>query len=222
MKGFSIVGTDTEVGKTLIGGLIAAHFRDLGYRVGVFKPVESGVDDGWFLKKMSGDPAPIEEIVVYSLKYPVAPYVSSIKEGIHIDRKKILDVFRKRLGEYDVMICEGAGGLYVPISEDFMVSDLVVDFKFPAIVVTRSNLGAINHTLLTVKALRNLGVEIIGVVINHLKKDIGLAEKSLRSVLERFLDVDILGEFFYLESDPFSRDSLLKFRSSIDLEKLGA
>lgn len=217
MRGLFVVGTDTEVGKTIFGSLLASCLRGRGIRVGVFKPVESGVEDAKRLKEASGDPAPLDHIVVYSLKYPVAPYVSALEEGVKIEKEKIFRVFRERVAMYQFFICEGAGGLFVPIWKDLMVSDLVKGFGLPVVVVARSNLGAINHTVLTVKALKGMGVEVKGVVINHLKKNLGLAERSLKKVLSELLDVDIVGEIPYLED---GLGEVGVFEKSVDIEKL--
>ncbi len=216
MKGVFIVGTDTEVGKTLIGGLLAKYFKEKGLSVGVYKPVESGVSDGRFLKDMSGDPAPIEEIVLYSLSYPVCPFVSAELEGVKIERSRILDTFRKRVPVYDFFICEGAGGLMVPLGDGFMVSDLVVDFGLPVLVVTRSSLGAINHTILTVEKLLSMGVDVAGVVINHITGGSGIPERTLKDVLSRFLTVDIAGELPYLGKGFSMDDAYAAFLGGID------
>ncbi|HUU51109.1 MAG TPA: dethiobiotin synthase [Nitrospinota bacterium] len=206
MKGIFVTGTDTWVGKTVIAGGIAAALKDEGIDVGVMKPIESGcrvVDgrkiptDTLFLKVMAGTNDPLELINSYSLEKPLAPSVAAKREGIEIDADKILSDYKKLKGRHKFLIVEGLGGLMVPIKKGFFVSDLIKLMKLPALVVTRANLGTINHTLLTVNHATHLKIKVFGVIINHLSKDRGLAEKTNPGVLKELLGVPIIGDFPY-------------------------
>ncbi len=222
MKGIFVVGTDTGVGKTLVAGILCRFFKKAGLKVGACKPVETGgVEDGRFLKYASDDPSPIEDVVFYNLDEPVCPYVASKLSGVSVYRGDILSRFKEKLRKYDVVICEGAGGLMVPVGDGFTILDVVRDFGLPALVVTRSSLGAINHTLLTVERLLLENVPVIGVVINHMRKHMGLAEKTLKDVLSKVLQVDIVGELPYLGEGVSLKvlDSLERF---LDMERLSS
>jgi dethiobiotin synthetase len=206
MKGIFVTGTDTWVGKTVIAGGIAAALKDEGIDVGVMKPIESGcslVDgrkiptDALFLKVMAGTNEPLELINSYSLEKPLAPFVAAKREGIEIDADKILSDYKKLKERHKFLIVEGVGGLMVPIKKGFFVSDLIKLMKLPVLVVTRANLGTINHTLLTVNYATHLKIRVFGVIINHLSKDRGLAEKTNPRVLKELLGVPIIGDFPY-------------------------
>lgn len=206
MRGIFVTGTDTGVGKTIIAGGIAGALRDRGIDVGVMKPVESGCmvvegrkipSDALFLKVMAGINDPIELINSYSLEKPLAPSVTAEREGIEIDTDKILSDYKKLKKRHKFLIVEGVGGLMVPIKKGFFVSDLIRLMKLPILVVIRANLGTINHTLLTVNHANHLKISVFGVIINHLSKDDGLAEKTNPGVLKELLNIPIIGDFPY-------------------------
>jgi dethiobiotin synthetase len=184
-KGIFITGTDTGVGKTLVSGGLAACLRLRGLRVGVMKPAESGCPrrggvpfprDGSFLKHMASCREPLERIVPYRLSHPLAPGVAAAMEGVEIDVSLIHALYREFLSRYDITILEGAGGILVPFARDLFVLDLIKRLEVPVLLVTRRDLGTINHTLLTLASLRRAGVPVIGWVMNHqhAKRDIAV------------------------------------------------
>lgn len=217
MNGIFVTATDTETGKTIVAGHIAAAIRSLGHDVGVMKPVASDCvcrknlvtgeekfisEDAELLVKLSGSTDPLEEIAPLCFREPLAPMPAA-----EIERKPVeLDLVRQawtRLGaRHDFMVVEGIGGVMVPITADYYLLDMIVEFGLPALVVTRTGLGTLNHTILTVNTLRAKGVEVAGIVMNECKPaEDSLAEKTNPAVLEKCLDLPVICTIPHLQ-DP--------------------
>ncbi len=178
---FVVTGTDTGVGKTVVAAMLVA-----GLRSSYWKPVQSGLDettDTEMVQTMSGlaDGCTLAE--VYRLRTPISPHASAALDGIVIDRQRLrLPEVKGRL------IVEGAGGLMVPINDRILLIDVIRDWGLPVLLVARSRLGTINHTLLSLAALRAYGIEVLGVVLN------GPADKVSRRAIEHFGEVRVLAE----------------------------
>ncbi|MBI3584045.1 MAG: adenosylmethionine--8-amino-7-oxononanoate transaminase [Nitrospinae bacterium] len=201
-KGVFITGTDTGVGKTVVSAGLALSLRHKGLDVGVMKPIQSGDrGDTEFLIKVSGVKDEIELVNPCYFKKPLAPLTASKIEGVKINITAIKNAFDELCKRHDIVIVEGIGGLFVPLTEDYFVSDLILELNIPIIIVSRPNLGTINHTLLTVKHARESGIDIIGVIFNETKKKKkGLAEKTNPSIIEKLSGVPILGTLPYIQS----------------------
>lgn len=176
-KAFFLTGTDTGVGKTFFGASLAAALRDAGYRVGVFKPVESGAGleagrkvpaDALLLAEAAGCTLDLDLICPYALREPLAPSEAAKMEGVIIDPARIFDAFYAVADASDVVLVEGAGGLLCPLYETWTVLELMRQLNWPAINVVGSKLGAVNHTLLTERVLLDESVGLMGHVINNL------------------------------------------------------
>jgi dethiobiotin synthetase len=166
---YFVTGTDTGVGKTYVTSLLAEHLKEAGKKVGVFKPIESGVEsehtpDYKILAQAAAD----VEKPFYTFKKPLAPLIASKMDNIEIDIKKIKNFIEKDEKKYDIYFVEGAGGLFVPINEKYMIIDLIQMLDFEVIIVGRTSLGTVNHTLLTVEALEKRGVKIKGIILNEI------------------------------------------------------
>lgn len=203
MKGIFITGTDTSVGKTYVAAGIVRTLRQQGVDVGVMKPVETGCDaaeaglvpaDASRLMDAAGVDDPLELVNPYSLALPLAPYVAAVIENVNIDKGVILSCFKTLSERHEFMIIESAGGIMVPIVQDYLYLDLASDMGLPALIVARPGLGTINHTLLTVSVLKSRGVKTVGVVINQSEdRGFGLAEKTSPAVIERLSGLPVLG-----------------------------
>lgn len=193
MPGIFVTGTDTGVGKTFVTLLLA---RTLGIDVGIMKPISCGPDkdnDAIYLKKQLKLDDPLDLINPIRLKYPLSPYASAKLQKKKINIKKIFTAYKKLGGKYDLVLVEGVGGALVPIFEDYFVADLIKDMKIPAIVVARAGLGTINHTLLTIEALKKRKVPILGIVLNGFSaKSHDISEKSNADVIEKLSGVPII------------------------------
>ncbi|MEA3370654.1 MAG: dethiobiotin synthase [Campylobacterota bacterium] len=166
-KRIFITATNTDIGKTYTSKLILKEFASRGLRVGAIKLIETGVDDFApdaetlleTLKELN--PAfkdiKVQDIVPITYKLPAAPYVSS--NNTPLDLPKLNAAVQKLEALCDVLIIEGAGGLYVPVDENYMMIDLIEYFEAPAVLVTHCVLGCINDTLLSSKALQSRGIK---------------------------------------------------------------
>ncbi|MGH7929640.1 MAG: dethiobiotin synthase, partial [Candidatus Binatia bacterium] len=123
-KGVFITGTDTGVGKTFFACALAAYLKDLGYKIGVMKPAETGCDagdgkiaplDALALKEASGCDLPLEKICPYQFREPLAPSVAAEREGRQIDINRLMDAYHEISSAHDITLVEGAGGLMVPL-----------------------------------------------------------------------------------------------------------
>ena len=172
-----IVGTGTDIGKTFVSGGIVSVLNQKGMDVGYFKPVQSGVSkekseelsDVDFIKKISGLKQDAKDMNAYSFEEPLSPHLAARREKISVDRKLIIEKYELLKTRYDYMVVEGAGGVIVPILEDYYIYDLIKDMKASVVVVADSIVGTINQTCLTVDFLKRQGIEISGIVINRYK-----------------------------------------------------
>jgi dethiobiotin synthetase len=201
-KGIFITGTDTGVGKTLIAGAVAKIISQSGKRVGVFKPVATGCrktkaglvsEDAEFLKRCTNTELGLEIINPMKFAKPAAPFACEKAENRKTDLKKIADAYKKICRESDFVIVEGIGGIKVPITAQIDVLKLAKAFKLPVVIVARSKLGTINHTLLTIDVVRRAGLSLAGVVINgYDEKTKDFAEKTNARIIEKLGKVKIL------------------------------
>lgn len=229
MRDYFITGTDTGVGKTLVGGGIAGALRLSGKNVGVFKPVESGChaglpEDAVFLKQISGCAESLEKICPFRMNNPLAPGVAAAIEGIVPDMDRIQSLFQQMRKRYQPVLVEGAGGMMVPVSGDFLTSDLIKMLGLPVIIVSRLSLGTINHTLLTVAYALSQGIEIAGIVLNQVSREAGLAERTNPEVIRKFSKVPVLGPVPFVPEEKRTDQKYIVevVRNSIDLSRLTA
>lgn len=198
-NGLFITGTDTGVGKTLVSAGIARFLLNRGISVGVFKPVASGgmvSEDGKLLQTAARLPhSAYHEIVPVHYRQPLAPWVASWTEG-KIDLAKIEKAYRKAKASCDFLVVEGVGGIQVPITQDFFVTDWMIKWKLPVLVVIRAGLGTINHTLLTVEALQKRKIKVLGVLVNGYTGK-GIAEQTNEKALKKLLKVPVYGPLKY-------------------------
>lgn len=176
-----ITGTDTGIGKTLVSAVITAGRN--GY---YWKPIQSGLEDmtdtEW-VRSVTGLPDTHFLKEAYRLNSPLSPHISAELDGISID-PDLINLPDKN----EPLVIEGAGGVMVPINADFFMLDLMKKLCLPVLVVARSGLGTINHTLLTVDTLKRSGLEVIGVVMN------GPVNQGNRKSIERLGQVRVVAE----------------------------
>jgi dethiobiotin synthetase len=139
----------------------------------------------------------VNEINPVWLRTPAAPYTASLIENRMIDLDLIRESFSKARREHESLIVEGAGGWLVPISRDYYVADLAAEFNLPVAVVVANRLGALNHALLTVSAVRARGLECAGLILNHPSPEEDIATTTNRGVLEEFAGAPVLFEIAY-------------------------
>jgi len=196
MPGIFITGTDTGSGKTYVTALLAKYLISQGIDVGVMKPIAAGPvkdNDALYLKKTLKLKDPLELINPVHLKLPLAPYVAAARLKSRINFNAIHKAFGKLSKAHDLILVEGIGGVLVPITQDYFVADLIKDLKLPALIVARAGLGTINHTLLTIEALKRRKITISGIIMNGYRgKD--LSEKSNAEAIEKISKVPVLAK----------------------------
>ena len=197
-KGIFVTGTDTGVGKTVVTAAIAWNLTQAGKRVALMKPVQtgtivSGPTDIEFVQKVLGADYSLDVSCPYMFSDPVAPLVASMLVGERIDIKKIKDSYSRLSSDNDFVIVEGAGGLLVPILEDYFMSDLALDLDLPVLIVTRPNLGTLNHTFLTLESAKKRGLDVAGIVISNFPWDPGLPEQTNPELIFSMTGDNILG-----------------------------
>ena len=202
IPGLIVTGTDTEVGKTVVAGAIGNWFRRLGFRVAVCKPVATGCprrreglvsEDAEFLAHFADARFPLDVICPQCFAEPLAPAVAAQRAGRPVDWELIDRSIAHMCGQSDVMIVEGVGGLMVPMDDRHTFRDVAQWLKLPAVVVARPGLGTINHTLLTVAALRQAGIPVAGVVVNRYPaENASIAEETNPKAIEKWGKVPVL------------------------------
>ncbi len=202
IPGLLVTGTDTGIGKTVIAGAIARRLKLQGSRVAVCKPCGSGCvhrreglvsEDAEFLAHCADSPHPLHVICPQCYAEPLAPGVAGPRANEPLD----WDVIQRAIDEMsrgsDVMIIEGIGGIMVPMDAKHTMLDVAEWLKIPAVIVARAGLGTINHTLLTVNALRSRGLRVAGVVINRYPADgASVAEETNPKAIETWGKVPVL------------------------------
>ncbi|MCE9555515.1 MAG: dethiobiotin synthase [Planctomycetes bacterium] len=175
-RGLFITGTDTDVGKTYVGCLIARALRKAGHRVGVYKPAASGCrmvdgelvsDDALMLWEAAGRPGTLADVCSQRFAAPLAPHLAALAEGRALSASQMREGFAAWRGACDVLLVEGAGGLMSPLGEDEYNATLAEEFGLPLLVVARNKLGTINHTLQTLIAAAAWGdgLPVTGIVL---------------------------------------------------------
>jgi dethiobiotin synthetase len=208
MQGYFITGTDTNVGKTVVTACLANLFKNRGENVGVMKPIETGVDpecsssansDAKFLMEVTGVQDTLEDVCPYRLKTPASPYQAAKIEGKELYPEIILARFRTLQSKHSMMLVEGIGGLLVPITRRFNVTDLALQMNLPLIIVSRIQIGILNHTLLTINAARQYGLKVAGVILNSLYEgELDTIEEEQGSLIKELSDTPILGNCPYI------------------------
>jgi len=205
VQGFFVTGTDTDVGKTVVSAWLLAHL-DACY----WKPVQAGTEpetDSMTVRRLAEVAEDRILPEAYILKEPLSPHEAAQREGLIIDMAKLHAPDCNR-----PLIVEGAGGLMVPLNDNAFVIDLAAELHLPIVLVARSALGTINHTLLSLEALRRRGLEIAGIVIN------GPEMPHNRVAIERYGRAPILAEIPKL--DRITRNTLLGIQPELDLAEL--
>jgi dethiobiotin synthetase len=205
LQGFFVTGTDTDVGKTIVSAWLLTHL-DAAY----WKPVQAGAEpetDSVTVRRLAGVGADRILPEAYVLPEAMAPHEAARRAGVTIDMAKLEPLATNRM-----LVVEGAGGMLVPLTDTDYVIDLAAQLELPVLLVARSTLGTINHTLLSIEALRRRGLPIAGVVLN------GPETPHNRAAIERHGAVNVVAEIPWLPN--VTRATLRDIEPELDLEKL--
>jgi dethiobiotin synthetase len=197
VRGLFVTGTDTGVGKSVVAAAICAALAARGEPVAAFKPAVTGLDeqpgewlhDHVLLARAAGGRQAPEEVAPYRFGPAVSPHYAAELAGQTIEPARILAAARR----HELLICEGVGGLMVPITPGYLVRDLAVDLGLPVVIAARTGLGTINHTLLTIEAARAAGLSVNGVVMTPWPSNPEPIEHSNRHTIERLGGVPVAG-----------------------------
>ncbi|MUT67957.1 dethiobiotin synthase [Paenibacillus sp. NEAU-GSW1] len=229
-RGLFVTGTDTAVGKTVVTAALAAALRAEGLNAGVWKPVQSGAQlgsgdtDAERLLRDTGIDESIEAVAPFSFEAPLTPFLAAKHAGATLTLQGIIDAGRPLMERYEALLIEGAGGVAVPLTNDALVLDLIAALRIPALIVARSGLGTINHTIMTASCLRQHGIPIAGVILND-GSDPGSADDDPSiagnaSLIERFGGLRVLGRLPRLP-EAASQDALIHtVQAAIELQPI--
>lgn len=208
MNGVFVTGTGTEVGKTVVAAAIARTLRADGHRVAVFKPAVTGLDelpadgtesgdiddfqahrpggeaDHVLLRRAAGSGQGDDEIVPYRYGPAASPHLAAALADEEIDPKRLVAAARAAQASADALVCEGVGGLLVPLSPNYLVRDFAVELGLPLVIAASPGLGTINHTLLTIESARAASVEVAAVVLTPWPDQPGGIEQSNRETIQ--------------------------------------
>ena len=189
---FFITGTDTGVGKTHLTRLMIESLREEGRDAAGFKPVSCGDrDDGRILAEVSGN-LPLDEVNPLHFASPVAPYVAALLENKSIDPTTLVESYRNFSEGRGTVFVEGAGGWEVPITENYLISDLAKDLGLPVILVAANRLGALNHILLTLAAIKAKGLTCAGIILNQLEDEMDTPMITNKGILTSLTKTPVL------------------------------
>jgi dethiobiotin synthetase len=194
--GIFVTGTGTEVGKTVVAAVIAHILAAEGQRVHVFKPAVTGLDEGVetdhaLLRRASGSDQGDDQIAPYRYGPPASPHLAAALAGEEIDPERLRQTAHAAAEDADVLVCEGVGGILVPLSPTYLVRDLAADLGYPLVVVASPGLGTINHTLLTIESARTAGLHVAAVVLNPWPEKPTQIESDNRKIIANLADVPI-------------------------------
>jgi len=204
MDNLFIVGTDTGVGKTVLSLALMQYLYARNRKPCYLKPAQTGCRDPYdtdsdaqlvyrYVNELKGKDC--ADAVIYCFKEPKAPYFAARNEQKSIDPDFLLQEIKRRGEGCFPLVIEAAGGLMVPLTENMMMIDLVAKTGVPPVIAARAGLGTINHTLLTVEALKHRGIEPLGIIMIDAEKpqtDSRMIEEN-REVITKASGVPVAG-----------------------------
>lgn len=223
MKSIFVTGTDTGVGKTIVTGLLAKFIASTGNEVITQKWVQTGnnglsKDLRLHLKIMGKKPEAIKKYLNYAcpyvFKFPASVHLAASLEKKKINPTRIKKSFEILTKDFDFVIVEGIGGALAPFSQRRLVIDIVKELNLAVLIVAENKLGAINHTLLTIEAVRQRGIKIAGVVFNNLssRTDKLILNDNLR-IVKKLSGIRVFGSL------PYNRDKDFLYQKFIPIGK---
>jgi dethiobiotin synthetase len=225
LTGVFVTGTGTEVGKTVVAAALAQTLAREGLEVAVFKPAVTGLDeppadgpqtsairtfeahrpppDHELLRIAAGSTQGDEEIAPYRYGPPASPHLAAAMAGEEIEPARLLKAARAAAAGADALVCEGVGGLLVPlagrvdvamrqeVAQPYLVRDLASDLGYPLVIAASPGLGTINHTLLTIESARGAGLEVAAVVLTPWPEEPSAIERSNRATIAALGSVEV-------------------------------
>ncbi len=195
MNNFFITGTDTDVGKSHVCCALLHDLCQRGIKAMGYKPLACGDRaDARGMRDACASKISLEQINPVYLRAATAPYIAAQLENKSISMEQLITPYQELCKEYDCVMVEGAGGWEVPIASDFSIADLAQELNLPILLVVNNKLGAVNHTMLTLAAIKARGLHCAGIILNHISEEWDTASITNRKLIEDFTDVPILAE----------------------------
>ncbi len=199
MRGIFVTGTGTGVGKSVVAAAVCTALASAGERVAAFKPAVTGLGDApgeWppddeLLAGAANTGQRPQDVVAYRFGPALSPHLAAELGGEVIDPALLAQHARTAAEDADALVCEGVGGLLVPLTGDYLVRDLAVALHLPLIIAASPGLGTINHTLLTIEAARAVGLAVAGVVMTPWSAAAGQLERSNADTVAQLGDVQV-------------------------------
>ena len=190
-----VTGTDTEVGKTYVCGALLGYLRARGIQAGYQKWVATGVEGEGLPQDLTEclaaagqrpEPGSLDWQVPYRFHLPASPHLAAEREKRQVDPEVVVERCREWALRHPFLLVEGVGGLLVPLRRDLLLADLLARLRLPTLLVARSGLGTLNHTLLSLEALRRRHIPVVGVVFSDAaaEEDEFLVADNLRTIAE--------------------------------------
>ncbi|MFP6616646.1 MAG: dethiobiotin synthase [Candidatus Hydrogenedentota bacterium] len=218
MNNYFITATGTDVGKTIVAAGFLRYLRSTGINAITMKPAQTGAEkiDGnwsapdlqvhWKAANLSFTPEEQALMAPYLYEPACSPHLAARMAKRYPDIDHILDCAQKLNEKYDCLLVEGAGGIYAPLTETETMLDLMKAFNYPVILVSHRGLGTINHTLLSIEAIRNAGLTLHGIILNETQDvEPDYIKQDNPSAIQTFGKTNILGNIDYLtqlETEP--------------------
>jgi dethiobiotin synthetase len=220
VRGVFVAGTDTGVGKTILAAAVCAALAERGEKVAAFKPAVTGLDEqppeGWardheLLASVASAGQSAAEVAPHQYGPPVSPHYAAELAGEQIEPTELLAKARNAADHADALVCEGVGGLMVPLTPGYLIRDLALDLDLPLLIAARPGLGTINHTLLTLEVARGAGLDVRGVAITPWPAGDSLAESNRETI-------ELIGNVAVSCLPPITREGLAEAGARLPLE----
>jgi dethiobiotin synthetase len=219
VRGVFVAGTDTGVGKTIVAAAVCAALAARGEKVAAYKPAVTGLDEdppeGWardheLLASVASMGQSANDVAPHRYGPPVSPHYAAELVDEQIEPTELLAKARNAGEHADAVVCEGVGGLMVPLTSGYLIRDLALDLDLPLVIAARPGLGTINHTLLTREAARQSGLDVRGVVMTPWESH-GMTESNRQTV-------ELIGNVPVSCLPPITRDQLAEAGAQLPLE----
>lgn len=236
MLGIGVTATDTEMGKTVVSGALAAAMLQRGYQTGVYKPAASGCvrnsegrlisTDAEFLLHCAGmTMAEHDKVVPYVLEDALAPAEASRLAGVTIEPQVMVAGAKQMLFDHQISIVEGVGGISAPLTADYLVKDFFKALQLPIVIVVKAVLGNVNHAVLTAAYAQMHGLKVLGLIVNSWDQQAaGVLEESNLYYYEKLTGLPILGKLPVLPQslvDNFDSRAIAEItEANIDMDNL--
>lgn len=197
-----VTATDTDAGKTYVTCLLLEALKSQGRRAAGFKPFCCGSrEDSIALLSAGCEGLTLDEVNPVWLKTPASPYAAALIENRLLDLERISEAFHELTHIYEDVIVEGVGGWEVPLAPQYSAADFAESLGLPVVVVVNNKLGALNHTILTVRNILARQLRCAGLILNQVSDERDPASIPHRMILEDMLEVPVIGEVMHGETD---------------------